>query len=236
MASKPYIPPTRPAHPSAKWLAVERFILATPTAPNSEVVRACKTSPRLVSLVRAYLRDRGRVPPAFKDWTDRAYKPSGLANADDVLKAGAVDLADILAKATDAAGHEFPIEQQLAICKGLSAPGQSPQVQLAAIVTYNRIKADSSAKEQLGPGEPLTDEDKTRRLSNLMEAVGLAIAAAAFERAFKLEEPKQSGEANSEATAPGVQEPVPSGGHEASGEAAGGLSGSGGLGSHDLPT
>jgi len=200
---------------SKKWLAVERFLLLNPRHRNEDVVKACQVSMRLVTSVRAVLRTEGRVPPSFGDWTSTAGPPKATprpatpaAPDDDPEALIASGTAELLTKAANAeaeAGHEFSIEEQLRLCRRFAnSRVESPQVRLAALAMYNKIKSELGARDQLGPGRPLTDDDRITRLSLLCEAVGLRIASFAFERAFGRKE-----QPDAAALAPDPPHPVP---------------------------
>jgi hypothetical protein len=162
----------------------KRYLLANPQASNEQVVKACHVSQRLVSMARAELRTQGLIPPAFGDWksTSPPTPPEApgvpLITTEQLLAQGAAEVVAVL-------DPEMSYEDQLLICKKFAnAASQSPQVRLAAIQQYNKIKTDRVQAESLGPGEPANDKDRIRRLSRILEAVGFVLAVAAFETAF----------------------------------------------------
>lgn len=185
----------------SKLEQAKRYLLENPHTSNEGVVKALKVSPRLVSMARSALRRDGRIPkaPGDRSWSARtpaavlAPQIPSVQDAESLVVQGTAELLKKAQEAEKKAGHEFSVEEQLQLCRQFANdPNEVAQVRLAALTVYNKIKADIGARDQLGPGKPLTEEDRVSRLSLLCAAVGLRIAVAAFERAFgKKEETKE---------------------------------------------
>lgn len=81
----------------------------------------------------------------------------------------------------------------------------APQVKIAAIKAYEELTRTSEGR--IGPGTPLTDDEKATRLARLLMAVGETVAKTAWETAFGNKTPTSANRAPLPAPTPVIPEP-----------------------------
>lgn len=81
----------------------------------------------------------------------------------------------------------------------------APQVKIAAIKAYEELTRTSEGR--IGPGTPLTDDEKATRLARLLMGVGETIAKTAWETAFGNKTPTSANRTPLPAPTPVIPEP-----------------------------
>ena len=200
----------KPFHRPNKRDRARTYILSNPTAGNVEVVKVTGVSTRTASSVRSELRAEGLISETvFGDWRTPKPRETGTS-PEGVIVQGTSELLARAEQAQSVAGHEFSTEEQLALCRRLANdPREGSQVRLAALTVYNKIQSQLGNREELGPGKPLTDEDRIVRLSLLCQAVGFQTAVKAFERAFANRKEQDVDTADAQGAAQSLPEAAP---------------------------
>ena len=172
----------------------KEYLRINPTASNAQVVEALNISIGTVTAARSFLVQTGVIRPSFYDRTSEAATvelPDERPLGPIIATSTARDLAraqEVIHQAVEGpAGEPLTAEEQRqrlsAVARSAAATGNF-QLEIAAIQALARLDAQLGARDRLGPGPPLTDEDKIHRLYLLLEAVGKRIARKAWERAF----------------------------------------------------
>lgn len=172
----------------------KEYLRINPTASNAKVVEDLNISVRTVCAARAFLVQTGVIPRSYFDRTSgRKDLTDSLADATSGPIEGALPTTGVaelekLAKQVEAdLGEPMTPEEQRkrlsAVVRHASNAGNF-QLEIAAIQALARLDERIGAKDRLGPGPPLTDEDKVHRLGLLIEACGKRITRKALERAF----------------------------------------------------
>lgn len=198
-------------------IEIRKYLLQNPMATNDLVVRVVQVSTRLVSLVRKEMREEGLIPKLSRDHTS---KHAPRASSQDAPIPPDVILPEVrvpetqesdVKKLLDLAQHlsdlnpDWSPEDQLKLCKYMANDTtEATTARQSAMALYRKIKAELEGKGQLGPGPPLTREDRIVRLARLDASQGLDIATAALERAFNVG--REIHEADPSEAAPGVPE------------------------------
>lgn len=175
------IEPKEPRDPIGDgWKAnlVKDFILANPGATIKVISRATRTAERTVSRVRAHLIATGQIAPAP---TGRPPDPSIGEPVDD--EAIRRDIEQKIASGT--ARVLTRDERRLRLSEFANHPKVPTQARIAALKELEAT--EPPAEQKLGPGVPLTTEERTVRASRVVECLhdidGIAAVAQALHRA-----------------------------------------------------
>lgn len=175
----------------------KEYLRINPTASNQQVVEALNVSIGTVSAARSFLVQTGVIQRSFFDRSSPVIEgelpedsPSGpvlaTSSVGDLEKEMAARAA-VDAATMNNSGLPLTAEEQRqrlsTVARNAAATGNY-QLEIAAIQALARLDAQIGARDRLGPGPPLTDDDKIHRLSLLLEAVGKRTARKAWERAF----------------------------------------------------
>ena len=168
----------------------KEYLRINPRATNQQVVEALDVSVATVSAARSFLVqtgvigrsyfDRSSAPPVGPESTsgpiDGAIPTSGVGELEKLAQIVEQDLGEPLSAD----------EQRRRLSAVVRHAGNAGnfQLEIAAIQALARLDERIGAKDRLGPGPPLDDEDKVHRLGLLIEACGKRITRKALERAF----------------------------------------------------
>jgi hypothetical protein len=179
----------------------KEYLRINPSATTAQVVDALNISPRTVGAARAALVQMGIIPRSYFDHTS-GRKP--VPPAPEMVRVGETDVIvpspgtalptsgvaelEALSQTYAGSGNEplTPEEQRrrLSDVARNAAFAGNFQLEIAAIQALARLDAQIGARDSLGPGPPLTDEDKIHRLGLLIEACGKRITRKALEKTF----------------------------------------------------
>lgn len=169
---------------------VKEYILLNRGANNGQVMHATHVSMPTVTRARRELIQDGLVQPSRFDHTRRQPTFPDIIDVDTPL-----DPNDALKKRLeDFAGHSgephSPTEmrRRVSTIAREAALAQNPQLELAAIQNLARLDAQMGDKNALGPGPPLSRDDRISRLSVLLDVCGPSLVAESAGIAFKLDE------------------------------------------------
>lgn len=166
-----------------KLQAAKDFLLANPAASNEEVSKALGIGERTVTAARTSLVQVGMIRPAFHDRVsprtpiiatpEVAQKLEQLRNTVDQLH-------------TPTGPPLTPDEMRSMVAKIARNAAFSSDDKLAIDAVKTGAALDSSLgnKTRLGPGPPLTHEDRLMRTSIILDVAGPALAAHSCRKAF----------------------------------------------------
>lgn len=158
-----------------KKALVHAYIDAHPGASLTEVAREVGVSRALVSIVRA--EDRA----ASGDFLP-ARSPGGALDSDIP---SAQTFAEVIQQVLLGNGLKLSPLQQAQVYSGLAThPKAHPGTVISALNGLRALEASAAQTNDIGPGIPLTPEQRIHRLSLLLEACGPTTAKAAWSRAF----------------------------------------------------
>lgn len=187
-------PDPNPADSLTGWKVklVKQFILANPTATIREVAKATRASERTVSRARDVLVRGGMIPPAA---IGRPLSPQPEADSgpdEEKIR------RDIDAAVRSGAAKVLTREERR---QRLSAYADHPQVPHASrIAALRELEATEppADEKKLGPGVPLTREERVHRAALVMEALedidGSGAVAEALIKSGYLERDESNGE------------------------------------------
>lgn len=188
--------PKSPRRKGALQQAKE-YLRINPSATNAQVVEALNVSIGTVSAARSFLVQTGVIQRSFYDRSSPMIEgelPEDTAPGPILATSGVAELEKEIAarqKVADTVvnGSGVPLtaeeqRQRLSTVARNAAITGNFQLEIAAIQALARLDAQIGARDRLGPGPPLTDDDKIHRLSLLLEAVGKRIARKAWERVW----------------------------------------------------
>jgi len=169
------------ASKQARRTLVKRYLKANPLATNEQVAKALHVSARLVTLARAELALDGTPVRAASDYTS-AFSKIEDTEIKSLETQGAKAFMDAASLQERQIGRPLTLEEQVEILSRLIRdPMASPQTVGGLITVLQRIKPDT--KNQIGPRDPLSFEDKVKRLSLLIQACGLEVTQVALRSA-----------------------------------------------------
>lgn len=188
--------PKSPRRKGALQQAKE-YLRINPSATNQQVVEALNVSIGTVSAARSFLVQTGVIQRSFYDRSSPQIEgelPEDVLPGPTLATSGVSDLEKEMAaraaveKVTlNDTGLPLTAEEQRqrlsTVARNAAITGNF-QLEIAAIQALARLDAQIGARDRLGPGPPLTDDDKIHRLSLLLEAVGKRLARKAWERAY----------------------------------------------------
>lgn len=185
-----------------KTALIKLYIEQHPGYTLTEAAKACGVSRAMVSIVRKQL--------AIADGT-LASSRSPAGPLDDGTPSPQT-FAEIIRQVLDGKGIKLTPQQQAQVYSGLAThPKAQPGTVISALNGLRALEASAQQTNDIGPGIPLTREGKVHRLSLLLSAVGLDIAAEAWKKAYLTPTPSPE-------TAYGaallVPDPIPEGPHE----------------------
>lgn len=176
---------------------IKARIMADPSIKNKDLATEYSCSLRTIASLRAEMVEAGTLQGGR-----RVALPTKIA---DVLKLDEGELsvnptssserptaaplltpADLLALSSEAedSDDEYTRKLLLAKVKAIALdPDTHNDTAISAAQAFIKLK-DAVKAKALGPGKPLSREGAVARLTNLLTAVGAAIAVAAFERAY----------------------------------------------------
>lgn len=188
--------PKSPRRKGALQQAKE-YLRINPSASNQQVVEALNVSIATVSAARSFLVQTGVISRSFYDRSSPTIEgelPDESSPGPILATSGVSDLEQEMAAraAVEAAtltntGLPLTAEEQrqrLSTVARNAAITGNYQLEIAAIQALARLDAQIGARDRLGPGPPLTDEDKVHRLSLLIEACGKRITRKAWEKVY----------------------------------------------------
>jgi hypothetical protein len=177
--------------------AAKEYLRINPSASNAKVVEDLSVSLATVSAARSFLVQTGQISRSFYDRSSPALEPPAEPAPGPIVVTGVDDLEKTFAAreaVADAshggAGEPLTPEEQRQRLSNLARQASLTgnfQLEIAAIQALARLDAQIGARDRLGPGPPLTDEDKIHRLSLLIEACGKRITRKAWRKAFGVE-------------------------------------------------
>lgn len=179
----------KPTYPK-KMMRARLEILRNPFLLDRDLAVLAGTSTRTVTSARASLIADGLISKDTQAPIDPVEKhkysapTEGGADLDTKPTNPAVDIGALL----DADASLTPAAKRK-ILDDLAKSADNPQVRIQAILASARLDAAEGKRDALGPGAPLTDEDKIHRLALLLEACGTYLATHAWKQAFKNEPP-----------------------------------------------
>jgi len=189
------VAPKSPRRKGALQQAKE-YLRINPSATNSQVVEALNVSIGTVSAARSFLVQTGVIQRSFYDRSSPQIEgelPEDYIPGPVLATSGVSDLEKEMAAraaveaATQNNGLPLTAEEQRqrlsTVARNAAITGNF-QLEIAAIQALARLDAQIGARDRLGPGPPLTDDDKIHRLSLILQAVGKRIARKAWERTF----------------------------------------------------
>lgn len=168
------------------------YFFKHPYATNVEAAKACAVSLRTATLSRQKAVASGLIKASFYDHMPKIPKlPTSDTSTDESIEVkGTEELLRLAEEESRKQGKEWTTVDQLEFMwKIAHDPTEGTQIRMAAVSQYNKIKTDVGARDALGPGKPLTEEDKVIRLSLLMQACGKQTVNKALEHAFGKELP-----------------------------------------------
>lgn len=169
------------ASKAARRTLVKRYLKANPLATNEQVAKALHVSARLVTLARAELALDGTPIRAASDYTS-AFAQTEDSEIKGLEAQGAKALMDAVKAQERATGKPVTLDEQIDILSRIIRdPMASPQTVGGLITVLQRIKPDT--KQRVGPADPLSFDDKVKRLSLLIQACGLEITQSALRSA-----------------------------------------------------
>ena len=150
---------------------------------------------KTIQRARAQAIEQGKVNPSFFDRKSKAgrearEKGTGAEPIEKTVRR----LLDSQDSETIGPESELTLAQSLSmlskLAKGAEAEGQK-KLAIDAVNAYHKLKSASIATK-VGPGVPLTHEEKVERAARVLEAAGEQAARAAFLVAFAREAPRVS--------------------------------------------
>ncbi len=188
--------PRSPRRKGALQQAKE-YLRINPSATNAQVVEALNVSIGTVSAARSFLVQTGVIQRSFYDRSSPQIEgelPEGSPPGPVLATSGVSNLekeaeirAKIAAETIGSTGLTLTAEEQrqrLSTVARNAATTSNFQLEIAAIQALARLDAQIGARDRLGPGPPLDDEQKIHRLSLLLEACGKRISRKAWEKAW----------------------------------------------------
>lgn len=179
--------------PSFKRAAAREYLLRNPDASNKDVIAAIHVSYETVNTARRELVEAGYVQiPGGTRRSPVAAPLPGEGIAVPMPAAGAtVPIADLI----DAVDHErarlpdpgsdLDTEEMRRILSRIARDLTLPAtVRISAITAKQKLDFEQQDRHSLGPGEPLSKESASLRLSLLMKACGFGIVRTAIQLAF----------------------------------------------------
>jgi hypothetical protein len=170
------------------------YLLAHPTATNTEIYANISCSARTAAMARLKLRAEGVQILAHHDRVNKITEAdtndaAHVASDPDLIVDNASDLIDAInAEAggtlSDDAGAD---EMRRILTVILRNKALDPRVRVLAIAQKAKLDFETQDRDTLGPGEPLTWEAGVTRLALLHEACGPKMVHEAITRAFKKE-------------------------------------------------
>lgn len=158
-----------------------RVVLERPTATLEAQAKLSGTSISTVRKARAELIEEGLLSPSYRA---PLFPPKSTpeTTGDKLIKS--LPSEEIGKLLEDYDGSLTPQDMRK-ILHGIAATADNPANRIQAIIAIARLDAQEGKRDTLGPGPPLTDDDKVHRLSLLLEACGKTLAREAWGKAFK---------------------------------------------------
>ena len=171
-------------------------LMANPETPNKELAAEFKCSIRTVAYLRNELVESGAIiggrrvalpKKIVTELLDEGEPPlvSVPTSSSERLPAAPLTPSDLLAlSSNDDDDDEATRKMLLAKVRAIALdPDTHNDTAISAAQAFIKLK-DAVRAKTLGPGKPVTRENAVERLTNLLTAVGPAIAMTAFERAY----------------------------------------------------
>lgn len=171
----------------------KEYLLAYPSATNTQVVDALNLSEKTVSEARRFLIGTGQLEKSFYARRSLTLGPTPVSDVSVIRTEGP---ASFLPPATDAAeailtSSDMDVPERRRRLSELARKARvdgSGQLEIAAIQAIAKLDEQSGTKDRLGPGAPLTRTDKVKRLGVLIEVCGPSIVAEAISISFERSE------------------------------------------------
>lgn len=119
----------------------------------------------------------GPNPPLRARTLNEIIKDNRQTTAQDLMDAA-------LERVLEGAVEVLTSEQAMQLASELVRIAPTFPMKVTALREFNRLRATAVGQEQLGPGKPLTVEDRRRRAANILKACGEVEARAVWSAAF----------------------------------------------------
>jgi DNA-binding Lrp family transcriptional regulator len=157
--------------------AIRAYLLADSAASIDEIVEKTGASKRTVQYIRAELRKSGLLEPSRRESI-----PLEVTNIEEtIVNLPNPDFISPEMLSDDEIRNKLLRQVQMTAFD----PKVSAQTRLDAAQVWVKLR-DISREKELGPGNPLTEEDVVDRLIRIMKACGPGPVIKALERAFKM--------------------------------------------------
>ena len=164
-----------------KRTLIKLYIQNHPGASITETAKETGCSRAMVSVVRKELQIEGNeLPPSRSVPQDELVGMDGGDSPDN-----SETFADVITRVLSGQGLKLTAPQQAQVFSELAIhPKAHPSTRISALNGLRALEATAQQTADLGPGPPLTREDRLHRLSLLIEACGMDLSREAFLRAF----------------------------------------------------
>lgn len=185
------------SHTARKVQLAKEYLLAHPNATDAEIVGRLEISSRTVTYARQQLRLQGELPRSFYD-RKSARVGEGSAEPDTASDPSsgpvvALSIEDSKAlesylKGANVSTDPLTVDQMRARYSAIArhaAANKEFTLEIAALQALARLDQQVGARDALGPGVPHTREQRTTRVTMIVDAAGPSITADAVVRAYE---------------------------------------------------